>query len=183
MDAGQFFTVGAQEVMVITSVWKNVDVERTGAATVPFEGEADGVETTPAAVPSEYAGTVALDEGVATTAAFVLIGDEDVATTPAAALVEEVLGEDRVAEPEALVKDARIAELADSASVTGQTVCRLLAMNHNPLLNDIHTVSTVIVSVTTITFVASGWPAGQFVIVAAQLVIVWVTSAKTVNVV
>jgi hypothetical protein len=37
--------------------------------------------------------------------------------------------------------------------------------------------------VTTITFVASGWPAGQFVIVAAQLVIVWVTSAKTVKVV
>jgi hypothetical protein len=33
------------------------------------------------------------------------------------------------------------------------------------------------VSVTTITFVASGWPAGQFVIVAAQLVIVCVISA------
>jgi hypothetical protein len=33
------------------------------------------------------------------------------------------------------------------------------------------------VSVTTITFVASEWPAGQFVMVAAQLVIVWVTSA------
>lgn len=81
-------------------------------------------------------------------------------TTPAAPLVEEMLGEDRVAEPEALVYDAKIAELADAASVTGQTV-----------------VSTVKVSVTTITFVASGWPAGQFVIVAAQLVIVCVISA------
>jgi hypothetical protein len=70
---------------------------------VPFEAETEGVEATPAAVPSEYAGTVALEEGVATTAASVLIGDEEVATIPAAALVEEVLGEDRVAEPEALV--------------------------------------------------------------------------------
>jgi hypothetical protein len=50
--------------------------------------------------------------------------------------VERVLEEDRIAEA---VNDARIAELADSAAVTGQIV-----------------VSTVIVSVTTYTLVASG---------------------------
>lgn len=66
-------------------------------------------------MPSGY-GTVALEEGVV--------------TTPAAPLVEEALGEDRVAEPEALVYDAKIAELKDAASVTGQTVCRLLAVCH-----------------------------------------------------
>ena len=71
--------------------------------------------------------------------------------------MERVLEEDRIAEA---VYDARIAELADSAAVTGQIV-----------------VSTVIVSVTTYTLVASGWSAGQFVIDAAQLVIVCVTSA------
>ncbi len=50
--------------------------------------------------------------------------------------MERVLEEDRIAEA---VNDARIAELADSAAVTGQIV-----------------VSTVIVSVTTYTLVASG---------------------------
>jgi hypothetical protein len=56
--------------------------------------------------------------------------EEGVLTTPAAPLVEEALDEDRVAEPEALVYDAKIAELADAAAVTGQTVCRLLAVRH-----------------------------------------------------
>ena len=60
---------------------------------------------------------------------YVTAGYEEVAATPAAALVDTVLPEDRVAEA---VYDARIAELADSAAVTGQIV-----------------VSTVIVSVTT----------------------------------
>lgn len=83
--------------------------------TVPFKAEAVGVEATPTPVPSDV-GTVALEEGVV--------------TTPATPLVEEVLGEDRGAEPEALVYDAKIAELADAASVTGQTVCRLLAVCH-----------------------------------------------------
>jgi hypothetical protein len=88
-------------------------VKRTGTPIVPFKAEAVGVEATPTPVPSDV-GTVALEEGVV--------------TTPATPLVEEVLGEDRGAEPEALVYDAKIAELADAASVTGQTVCRLLAV-------------------------------------------------------
>ena len=41
--------VGAQDVIVITSVWKYVDVERTGTATLPLETETEGVAITPAA--------------------------------------------------------------------------------------------------------------------------------------
>jgi hypothetical protein len=120
-DAGQFVTWGPHDVIVTTSVTRYVDVERTGT---------EGVVTTPAAVPSEYAGTVPFErpkEPVAT-AARVLIVDEEVATTPAAVLVE------KVPEPVALVYDAKIAELADSASVTGQTVYRLLIICHKCLM-------------------------------------------------
>jgi len=49
VDAGQFVMVGAQDVIVITSVWKYVDVERTGTATLPLETETEGVAITPAA--------------------------------------------------------------------------------------------------------------------------------------
>ncbi len=49
VDAGQFVTVGAHEVMVITSVWKYVDVDTTGTATLPLETETEGVTATPAA--------------------------------------------------------------------------------------------------------------------------------------
>lgn len=152
--AGQFVTVGAQDVIVMTSVWKYVDVESTGVATLPLEGT-EGVVTTPSAELTEV-GTLLLAEGEGMRVKRVKL---------AAAVLE--LAAASAAEFEALaVYDARIAELADAAAVTGQTV-----------------VSTVIVSVTTITFVADGWPAGQFVMLAAQLVMVWVSVAKTVRVV
>lgn len=116
-------------------------MERTGTATLPFVIE--GVATTPTAVPKEDAGRVLLEEaeGLATTVAWVLVevgevmlddeapverGNEEVAATPAAVLVERVLDANRLAEAEALdVYEAKMAELADSASVTGQIVYKL----------------------------------------------------------
>lgn len=89
--------------------------------------EPEGLATTPRAVLMEV-GEVLFGEE-----ALVSIGLEDVATTPAAALVEsagtlEEKTTDEVADAEALaaldVYDAKIAELADSASRTGQTVCK-----------------------------------------------------------
>ena len=56
VDAGQFVMVGAQDVIVITSVWKYVDVERTGTATLPLETETEGVTATPAAELMDEAG-------------------------------------------------------------------------------------------------------------------------------
>jgi hypothetical protein len=108
--AGQFVTVGAQDVIVMTSVWKYVDVESTGVATLPLE-ETEGVVTTPSAELTEV-GTLLLAEGEGMRVKRVKL----------AAVVLE-LAAASAAEFEALaVYDARIAELADAAAVTGQTV-------------------------------------------------------------
>jgi len=96
--------------------------------------EPEGLAVTPRAVLTEV-GEVLFGE------ALVSIGLEDVTTAPDAALVgsagaPEYKTPGEVADAEALaaldVYDAKMAELADPASRTGQTVCkRLLAILHN----------------------------------------------------
>lgn len=111
--AGQFVTDAAQDVIVMTSVWKYVDVESTGVATLPLEGT-EGVVTTPSAELTDV-GTLLLAEGEG-----MRVKWGKLVATPAAVLE---LAAASAAEFEALaVYDARIAELADAAAVTGQTV-------------------------------------------------------------